>query len=94
MAITMPKHSGHQHSCMTRATSRCRVNVPGMPRSKRCPACGSSWLVQTGVFTVQVWRGDGRYSMQTATSAHSTHGGAASVARKGDDLVVRFISTA
>lgn len=83
-----------QHSCLSEGTGVCPRNQPGKPTTKRCPRCGGTWHVVSGVYGVFVHSshngGDARYR---AVDAVRTGGRAVCERVMATDprYVVRFI---
>ena len=90
--------AGARHACPNAGQGRCRISNPGRPRTERCPVCGGRWFVTAGWHTVQEWRQDNRYTLDTATSRHTFEHQATSSAatrnRTNPVYVVRFIREA
>ena len=95
MDTTMKSPIGHEHGCMSSGSVRCRHHQAGKPKTKNCPICGGAWIVHTGYHTVQIYRGDNRYTLETAESLHTFAYQAASRAsalnRIDPVYVIRFI---
>lgn len=68
----------------------------GKPRSQHCTWCGGAWAVQQGTWTVQVWRGDGRYSLDSAVETARSERAAdmRAMILGGDTHCARFITGA
>lgn len=61
---------GYSHTCVNygrAGTVHCEKGAGKAPRAK-CRGCGSGFVNYYGHWTVQEWRGDGRYTLDGAVS--------------------------
>ena len=81
-----------RHRCMSNHSVLC-TRGNGKPSRKSCKHCGSSLYVESGVWCVVPWTGDGRYRLEDAVSIHRSEAAAQSVVNGdvSDTLVVRFL---
>lgn len=77
-------------SCLSRGSARCGGETIGKA-PKKCRACGGQVYSRAVIITVQQWRGDGRYTLESAVSTWRVLAAAERAAAKGDGTVVRFV---
>lgn len=88
----MPYPVGTEHRCQSARFAACTGPTSGHPRRKKCPGCGSSFIVSQGTYAVVVWRGDGRYYLDQSVATYARADAAQRRADQADNLVVRFLS--
>ncbi len=93
--------TAHEHRCLYRGSVSCGGDKPGKPKTKKCPACGSAWLVLEGVYGVFKWTSENRYPLTDAIKTYASHTLAEKFAERMNfnvdyrpvgGYVVRFIS--
>jgi hypothetical protein len=79
--------------------NRCSLNIspmcakgPGKPKTKKCRHCGGRFVVESGIYGVFRWRGDGDYPESQAVSLHAGQATADRAAQEaGKEFVSRWI---
>lgn len=78
-------------ACLYRGTFRCQSLTVGKA-PKKCSACGGPIYTARVFVTVQEWRGDGRYTLASATKVYRSVAAAERYAvATNDTLVVRLV---
>jgi hypothetical protein len=83
--------TAYRHRCSLDISVHC-AKGPGKPTRKKCRHCGGRFVVESGVYGVFRWRGDGDYPESRAVSLHAGQAAADHAAQTaGEEFVSRWI---